>query len=391
MLPHPYFPDRVFWTNKTTWSWYAIATVRESRRDIMSDKHLNECSDADALATALIQRALRNEEEKKRRRVEERDTAKSRKKPRLSVSSAASDHEAVLDSELDEALIISTRAAAKARSHSELVARLESENLGLQAKLDELMNQPAPPAAPQSVPFPPEFLGFMTETFSSQVVLNCRAQAETAAAEANKKVVALLSELGMAQQANAHFVQTLRAAEAHWKQECAKSQSATEKGPFPYLLHPLRSDHHTSSQRRKCRSPVRKCFAQLTWVAVKVANRCFELSLEKQATLGKQSRVASEAALAEGQQAFERTDEALKHANEALKAMEAREEQGSIVQAAATHSGAIETAGLQSSPRTFSRFASGSTAAHARRSPAGVGPGRCIEGGGRRQSPIQDP
>ncbi|KAJ7227905.1 hypothetical protein C8J57DRAFT_1387927 [Mycena rebaudengoi] len=59
----------------------------------------------------------------------------------------------------------------------------------------------------------------------------------------------------------------------------------------------------------------------------------------------------------------ERTDEVLKRANEALKAMEAHEEQGSIVQVAATRSGAIETGESQISSCTLSRFASGCMAA----------------------------
>ncbi|KAJ7318678.1 hypothetical protein DFH08DRAFT_395644 [Mycena albidolilacea] len=88
------------------------------------------------------------------------------------------------------------------------IARWWSENATLQAMVNNHMQkeQQKGQTAPEHMPFHPEFLGFMRETFACEVMRTCNAQrvaAETAAADARLQTIALEAKVTQFEDENA--------------------------------------------------------------------------------------------------------------------------------------------------------------------------------------------
>jgi hypothetical protein len=240
-LHHPYFPAQVLWAGKASFSWYSLTSINNARRDARQTKPFAEDDDPDAEAAAkiLVARALQNWEDKatkkvanlKRKTMDEGEPQKnSQKKTRRALQSdcpvtlpepsvdprAASTSSVCLDEPTDWDAYYAkprnnTRRTKEMREQEEAIAglemknaslkvsvdyqtvcmgRLEAENAALKATIDQKLRQieelktaqqkaqstPPPCAAPR-MPFHPEFLDFMRETFACEVMRTCNARA----------------------------------------------------------------------------------------------------------------------------------------------------------------------------------------------------------------------
>ncbi|KAJ7663486.1 hypothetical protein B0H17DRAFT_1144055 [Mycena rosella] len=70
LLGHPYFPDRLLWASESAFSWYALNSINANRYRTKGET-----------PEELVARTLEHEQEKKRR-AEDREDARTRKRPR---------------------------------------------------------------------------------------------------------------------------------------------------------------------------------------------------------------------------------------------------------------------------------------------------------------------
>ncbi|KAJ7124422.1 hypothetical protein C8R44DRAFT_734905 [Mycena epipterygia] len=254
LLGHPYFPEHLLWTGERKFAWYALSSVHNMRRDARVQGLFKHNEDAEAGAKILVARTLENEkecEEKgiRKRRGEEPERKGPKKKTRLGSSpddaqsgrtvvpraTSSASQEGPSRNEWDAFYAKpkpnATRATKQLKDQAATIERLEAENEALRAQVEELRQQtpthalknqaaaiermeaenqalrvqvehippPAPAQiAPARMPFHPEFLDFMKETFACEVMLACNAHlgteridAEKAAVEAKAQIAAL--------------------------------------------------------------------------------------------------------------------------------------------------------------------------------------------------------
>ncbi|KAJ7775647.1 hypothetical protein DFH07DRAFT_87373 [Mycena maculata] len=204
LLRHPYAPERFLWAKEKTFSWFSLSSINICRRAVRQKKLFVADEDAEAAAKLLVALTLQNAGDDnfklpKKRRTD--DGGKPRKKARVSTNSdsdktfvprggSASQEEAAR-SDWDAFYAkprSSTRGTKQMQDQAEAIARLEAENEELRRKLElseaqrlETLHQqkatPASPPPPARMPFHPEFLDSMRETFACEVMQTCNARA----------------------------------------------------------------------------------------------------------------------------------------------------------------------------------------------------------------------
>ncbi|KAF8169025.1 hypothetical protein K438DRAFT_1774533 [Mycena galopus ATCC 62051] len=226
---HPYFPMQLLWA-RGPFGWYSLSSVNNVRRNTRS---LVENKDVESATKILVAHALQLWEEqanagpktrRKRQKADEPRVEQPRKKARPTLSASPDPSEDPQDT-TDEITLPdwdafyakprnNTRGTKELREQAATIASLEAENAtlkmshgkqstamgrlegklaALQAEVDEVLKtqRQKPRAAPERMPFPPEFLGFMRETFACEMMRICNAQrvaAETAAADATELI-----------------------------------------------------------------------------------------------------------------------------------------------------------------------------------------------------------
>ncbi|KAJ7713694.1 hypothetical protein DFH07DRAFT_785885 [Mycena maculata] len=214
LLRHPYTPERFLWAKEKTFSWFSLSSINICRRAVRQKKLFVADEDAEAAAKVLVALTLQNAGDDnfklpKKRRTD--DGEKPRKKARVSTNSdsdktfvprggSASQEEAAR-SDWDAFYAkprSSTRGTKQMKDQAEAIARLEAENEELRRKLElseaqrlETLHQqkatPASPPPPARMPFHPEFLDFMRETFACEVMQTCNAQRVEAETEKSSR------------------------------------------------------------------------------------------------------------------------------------------------------------------------------------------------------------
>ncbi|KAF7333000.1 hypothetical protein MVEN_02406300 [Mycena venus] len=239
---HPYFPGRVLWPGKASFGWYALVSVNNRRREDRSRKLFANNEDVEAATKILVERMLQHQADPKtRKRRTSNDERDEYDLPRKKARTTGGTFKPFLTPEFSEGPRDTpslkdwdayyarprnnTRTTKEIREQAATIADLEAENTALKAAHEEQetkvarlkaenaallesrggdipktkqQQQKQPRAAPERMPFHPEFMDFMRETFACEVMRTCNAQrvaAETAAADARVHIAALESKI----------------------------------------------------------------------------------------------------------------------------------------------------------------------------------------------------
>ncbi|KAF7354578.1 hypothetical protein MSAN_01371000 [Mycena sanguinolenta] len=246
IVGHPYLPGYLLWPVKSSFGWYSLKTVNNTRRDVRSSL---ENENAEAVTKILIERTLQLQEGKihgktgrkrpstdgweepqkkarpspcpeptakmvaeisalkksheeqatsiERLEAENATLKKSHREQATSMEQLEAKHAALKKLHTASMQRLQAEYAALKNSHGEQatsIKRLEAANAALKSAVDEASKTQQ--QKPDRMPFHPEFLDFMRETLTlKEFVAVERIAAESAASDARVQIAALEAKI----------------------------------------------------------------------------------------------------------------------------------------------------------------------------------------------------